>query len=85
MNMHESTLVHITIILVRAMRVAVDSAGLSVCGPASVSNAKVCEQLLVQVQGVFLWTSKHNDRTLEKGYQPYTYTSCFTKAWPMMI
>lgn len=55
---------HITIVLVRAMRVAVESAGLSVCGPASVSNSKVCEQLLVQVQWVFFWTSKHNDQTL---------------------
>lgn len=53
-SMHESTLVHITVIFVRAMRVAVDSARLAVCGPASVSKAKVCEQLLVQVQRVFL-------------------------------
>lgn len=52
--MHESTFVHITIILVRAMRVAVKSAWLSVCGPASVSDAKVCAQLLIQVQRVFL-------------------------------
>lgn len=52
--MHESTPVHITVIFVRAMRVAVDSARLAVCGPASVSDAKVCEQLLVQVQRVFL-------------------------------
>lgn len=52
-SMHEST-VHVTIILVRAVRVAVDGARLSVCGPASVSDAKVRAQLLVQVQRVFL-------------------------------
>lgn len=44
------------------MRVAVESARLSVCGPASVSEAKVCAQLLVQVQRVFLWTSKTQHR-----------------------
>lgn len=42
-----------TIFLVGAMRVAVDSTRLSVCGPASVSNAEMCVKLLVQVQGVF--------------------------------
>lgn len=52
--MYISTSAHITIILVRAMRVAVDSAWLSMCGPASVSKAKVCAQLRVQVQCVFL-------------------------------
>lgn len=50
----------VTIILVRAVRVAVDDAGLSVRGPASVSNAKVREELLLQVQRVFLWKHKHN-------------------------
>lgn len=49
-SMHEGALVHTTIIFVRAMRVAVDSAWLAMCGPASVSNAKVCQQLLAQVQ-----------------------------------
>lgn len=50
MYMHVSTLLYITVILVRAMRVAVESARLSVCGPASVSDAKVCAQFLIQVQ-----------------------------------
>lgn len=40
------------------MRVAVESARLSVCGPSSVSEAKVCAELLVQFQRVFLWTRK---------------------------
>lgn len=58
MSVRDTTLFHITIILVRAMRVAVESARLSVCGPASVSKAKVCEQLLVQVQQVFFCRSR---------------------------
>lgn len=39
---------------------AIGDAGLSVRGPASVSDAEVREELLVQVQGVFLWRHKHN-------------------------
>lgn len=38
-----------TIVLVRAVRVAVDRTRLPVRGPASVSNAKMCVQLLIQV------------------------------------
>lgn len=38
---------------------AVDDAGLPVRGPASVSDAEVREQLLVQVQRVLLWRRKH--------------------------
>lgn len=45
----------VTIVLVGAVRVAVDDAGLSVRGPASVSDAEVGEQLLLQVQRIFLW------------------------------
>lgn len=37
---------------------AVDDAGLSVRGPASVSDAEVREELLLQVQRIFLW--RHN-------------------------
>lgn len=51
---------HVTVILVGAVRVAVDGTRLSVCRPASVSDAKVCAQLLVQVQRVFLWTHETN-------------------------
>lgn len=47
------SLVRVTIVLVGALRVAVDGARLSVCGPASVSDAKVCVQLLIQVHRVF--------------------------------
>lgn len=40
----------VTVVLVGAVRVAVDDAGLSVRGPASVSDAEVREKLLLQVQ-----------------------------------
>lgn len=48
----------VTVVLVGAVRVAVDDAGLSVRGPASVSDAEVCEELLLQVQRVSLWRRK---------------------------
>lgn len=57
---HRRTPGCVTIIFVRAVRVAVDDAGFSVRGPASVSNAKVLVELLLQVQRVFLWTHKRN-------------------------
>lgn len=50
----------VTVVLVGAVRVAVGDAGLSVRGPTSVSDAEVREELLVQVQRVFLWRHKHN-------------------------
>lgn len=43
-----------TIVFVRAMGVAVDGAGLAVCGPAGVSQAEVCVELLFQVQRILL-------------------------------
>lgn len=49
---------HITVVLVGAVGVTVEGAGLPVCGPACVSQAEVCVQLLIQVQQVFLWMSK---------------------------
>ena len=54
----ERALVRVTVVLVGAVRVAVDDAGLSVRGPASVSDAEVCEELLLQVQRVSLWRRK---------------------------
>lgn len=47
-------LVCITVFLVRAMRMAVDSAGFAVCRPASVSDAEVCVQFSFQVNLVIL-------------------------------
>lgn len=44
----------LTVVLVGAVWMAVDSVGLSMCRPAGVSNAKVCVQLNVQVNGVVL-------------------------------
>lgn len=57
----------VTVVLVGAVRVAVDDAGLSVRGPAGVSDAEVCEELLLQVQRVFLWR--------RKGTHPFMRTS----------
>lgn len=48
-----------TVVFVRAMGVAVDGAGLAVCGPAGVSQAEVCVELLFQVQWIFLCVSIH--------------------------
>lgn len=49
---------------------AVDDAGLSVRGPAGVSDAEVREQLLVQVQRVFLWRRKHSMYVCTRGHRP---------------
>lgn len=46
-----------TVVFVRAMGVAIEGAGLAVCGPAGVSQAEVCVELLFQVQGIFLCVS----------------------------
>lgn len=59
----------VTIVLVGAVRVAVDDAGLSVCGPASVSDAKVREELLLQVQRIFLWRRNGNVSCCARGYR----------------
>lgn len=44
----------VTVVLVRAMRVAVDSAGFSVRRPARVSDAKVCVHDHFQIHRVIL-------------------------------
>lgn len=65
-----------TVVLVGAVRVAVGDAGLSVRGPSSVSDAEVREELLVQVQRVFLWGHKHNIHQYLWGQQAkFTVTS----------
>ena len=45
--------VYLTIVFVGAVRVAVECARLSVCGPACVRDAKVHVQLLLQIHRVF--------------------------------
>lgn len=50
----------VTVVLVGAVRVAVDDAGLSVRGPAGVSDAEVREELLLQVQEIFLCRCRGN-------------------------
>lgn len=59
-NLPQRVVVRVTVVLVGAVRVAVDDAGLSVRGPASVSDAEVREKLLLQVQWIFLWRRKGN-------------------------
>lgn len=51
----------ITIVFVGSLGVTVDSTRLSVRSPASVSQAKVCVQSLIDVP-VFFWTAKNNMR-----------------------
>lgn len=48
----------ITVVLVRAMRVAVHSAGFSVCRPTSVSDAKVRVHFHFQINRVILWQDR---------------------------
>lgn len=43
-----------TVVLVGSVRVTVDGAGLPVCGPAGVCDAKVCVQLCVKIDGFVL-------------------------------
>lgn len=64
-----------TVVLVRALRVAVEGAGFSVRGPARVSQAKVCGQLLLKVQGVVFWSGKHSPFTKKTS----TYSDLFQK------
>lgn len=56
-----------TVVFVRAMGVAVDGAGLAVCGPAGVSQAEVCVELLFQVQRIFLCVSNNGREALSRG------------------
>lgn len=56
-----------TIVFVRAMGVAVDGAGLAVCGPAGVSQAEVCVELLFQVQRIFLCVSNNGREASSRG------------------
>lgn len=60
----------VTVVFVGAVRVAVDDAGLPVRGPASVSDAEVREELLVQVQQVFLWRQGPSTYQYRWGHQP---------------
>lgn len=56
-----------TVVFVRAMGVAVDGAGLAVCGPAGVSQAEVCVELLFQVQRIFLCVSNNGREASSRG------------------
>lgn len=75
-NANQRASVGVTVVLVGAVRVAVGDAGLSVRGPSSVSDAEVREELLVQVQRVFLWRHKHDiDQYLWLQHAKFTVTS----------
>lgn len=66
----------VTVVLVGAVRVAVDDAGLPVRGPASVSDAKVGKELLLQVQRIFLWRCKRQYLFIRMRASAKVHKSC---------